>query len=234
MKKKLQVIGVSLVAVSMALMSAAPAYAAVDRFVVLQENIGSLDGKIAFTGDYMDGSTIVESYGDEFFVGTSTTSSQITNSIKKSVSNYATGQGYSLPNGLVYPWAIFPDITALSPSVATTTRSLNSAFQVSSTRYAFVSYTVDVAATISLTTGQVGTVVLETADDSGFTTNVSTVQSSVNGNSGSLSIGLNLTQTSTASLTGMVPAGKWVRIRTVNTVGTPTFTYRAGQETLMF
>lgn len=116
---------------------------------------------------------------------------------------------------------------------ATTSRSLNTAFQVSATRAAFVSYTVDVASTLSLLAGETGTVVLEYADDSGFTTNVKTVQSVVSGNAGTLTLGLGLTQTTSASLTGIIPAGKYVRIRTINTTGTPTFTYRAEQEVFM-
>lgn len=117
------------------------------------------------------------------------------------------------------------------PVASSTTRALNTAFQVSSARPSMVSYGVDVAATISLTTGQTGTVALKYADDQAFTTNVKTVQSSANGNTGSLTIGLNLTQTATASVTGIIPAGKWVELVTTNTTGTPTFTYRTGQET---
>jgi hypothetical protein len=114
-----------------------------------------------------------------------------------------------------------------------TTRSLNTAFQISTTSAAFATYTVDVATTLSLTGGQTGTVTLQYADDSSFTSNVVNVQSSVNGNTGTLTVGLDLTQTSTASVTGVIPAGKWVRIATANTAGTPTFTYRAAQEVLM-
>lgn len=112
------------------------------------------------------------------------------------------------------------------------TRSLNTSFQVSATQDAFVSYTIDVGATLTLTGGQSGTVTLQYADNSGMSTNLTTVQSSVNGNTGTLAIGLSLTQTSTASLAGMIPAGKWVRIASANTSGTPTFTYRAAQEVL--
>lgn len=115
----------------------------------------------------------------------------------------------------------------------TTTRSLNTAFKIAASSSAIVSYTVDIATTLSLTGGATGTVTLEYADDSGFTTNVKTVQSSVNGNTGTLTIGLALTQTATASLSGVIPANKWVRISTANTAGTPTFTYRMQQETLL-
>lgn len=121
----------------------------------------------------------------------------------------------------------------LPMSFGTTTRSLNSAFQVSSTRASAVAYTVDVGASLSLTGGATGTVTLQYADDSGFTSGVTTVQSTVNGNTGTLTIGLALTQTSSATLTGIIPAGKYVRITTANTAGTPTFTYRAGAEVLL-
>lgn len=117
-------------------------------------------------------------------------------------------------------------------SFANPSRTLNSAFQISSTRDAIVSYTVDISASLTLSGGATGTVTLEYADDSGFTTNVVTVQSSVNGNTGALTIGLSLTQTASASLCGVIPAGKYVRLRTANTAGTPSFNYRGSQEVL--
>lgn len=128
------------------------------------------------------------------------------------------------------------EIAALAPVSRTfniPTRSLNTAFQISSTRDAFVSYTVDISCTMSLTSGQTGTVTLQYADDSGFTTNVKTVQSAANGNTGTLTIGLALTQTGTAGLSGLIPAGKYVKLVTTNTTGTPTFTYRSAQEVLL-
>lgn len=117
------------------------------------------------------------------------------------------------------------------PRVQTaSTRSLNTAFQVNSTKDSFVNYSVDIAATISLTTGQSGTVFLEIASDSGFTTNVQTLGQFTNGNAGTLAVGLNLTQTNTACLSGYVPAAYYCRLRTTNNTGTPTFTYKNGQE----
>lgn len=115
-------------------------------------------------------------------------------------------------------------------SFSYTTRSLNSAFQPSSTRDTFVTYAVDISANLSLTGGQSGTVILEIADNSGFTVNVQTVNRSSSANTGTLTIGLNTTDLSTASVTGVVPAGKYARLRTVNNTGTPTFTYQSGQE----
>lgn len=146
----------------------------------------------------------------------------------------ATGQGYTITASDIFdgndPHAASSSVTR---SQSSTTRTLNSAYQISTTQDAFVAYTVDVAATLSLSGGQSGQVVLEIATNSGFTTGVQTVQSAINGNTGTLTIGLNMTTTSSATLTGYVPKGMYARLRTVNTTGTPTFTYRTGQETLM-
>lgn len=118
-------------------------------------------------------------------------------------------------------------------SFANPSRSLNTAFQISGTKNALVSYSVDISCTMSLTSGQSGTVVLEYADDSSFTTNVKTVSMPKNTNSGSLTIGLALTQVNTASLSGVIPAAKYVRLRTVNNTGSPTFTLQNSQEVLL-
>ncbi len=123
--------------------------------------------------------------------------------------------------------------TVPSRSFANPTRSLNTAFQISSTRDAMVSYGVDIAATLTLTGGATGTLFLEYADNSGFTTNVVTVNNTANGNTGTLTVGLSLTQTATATVCGVIPASKYVRLRTANTTGTPTFTWRSGQEVLL-
>lgn len=112
-------------------------------------------------------------------------------------------------------------------------RSLNSGFQISTLRDCMVHYSVDIAATMSLIAGQTGTIFLEIASNSGFSTNLQELGRFVNGNSGTLTIGLNLTQTVSGNLSGFVPAGYYCRIRTDNTSGTPTFTYRSGQEVLL-
>lgn len=120
-----------------------------------------------------------------------------------------------------------PSVSAYSQSSAT--RSLNSAFVPSSTRNVLASYSVDIAATLSLSGGQSGTVFLEISANG--TTGWTTIAQFTNANAGSLTIGLNVTQTNTAMLAGTIPAGYSARLRTANNTGTPTFTYRCGQET---
>lgn len=107
-------------------------------------------------------------------------------------------------------------------------RSLNSAFQISATRDAAVVYTVDISVTSLLLAGASGRVYLEYADDSGFTTNVVTVNSSPNATGGVL----NVTNLGSGNVSGWIPAGKYARIRTQNVASTPTFLFQGSQEVL--
>lgn len=125
----------------------------------------------------------------------------------------------------------FPLPAGLNYGQSSVSRALNSVFVPSTTKNALVSYSVDIAATLSLTTGQSGTVFLEISADG--STNWVELNRFTNGNSGSLTIGLNLTQTNTGTVSGSVPLGYSVRLRTANGTGTPTFTYRSGQETTL-
>lgn len=154
---------------------------------------------------------------------------------------------YDLKNAIVaafQAWAIansMPVITTSNvifstvldiPIQSAATRSLNTAFQIDAIKNSTVAYSVDIATSLSLTTGQVGTVFLETCPTSGFTSGVQELGRFVNGQTGTLTLGLALTQISTANLNGFVPGGYYVRLRTANTTGTPTFTYRSGQEVI--
>lgn len=112
------------------------------------------------------------------------------------------------------------------------TRALNTAFQISATRDAWVSYSVQITVTASIAGGQNGDVVLEVASDSGFTTNVQTLAISGLGQTYTLAVALQGVQPQTGVVTGYVPAGYYARLRTVSATGTPAFAYRAGQEVL--
>lgn len=124
------------------------------------------------------------------------------------------------------------------PVIATSTvktfsnpaRSLNTCFQISTSTDALVTYSVDIAATLSLTSGQSGTVFLEYSDNSTCTTNTVEVARATNGNTGTLTAGLNLTQTMSANVGGIIPSSKYARLRTANGSGTPVFNFRSGQE----
>lgn len=117
-------------------------------------------------------------------------------------------------------------------SQSSVTRSLNTAYQPSTTRGCNVFLTVQIATSISLTGGQSGRAIFEIATNSGFTTGVQELTSFKNEQTGTLVIGLTLNQTLAGIVGGFVPAGYYYRVRTVNTTGTPTFTYISGQEIL--
>lgn len=103
------------------------------------------------------------------------------------------------------------------------TRSLNTAFQPSATLDTVGLYSVSIASSLTLTTGQLGSEVLEYADDVSITTNVKTCATVANGNTGALSLGVNTVNTQGGVLSCVIPKGKYARIRTVSTTGSPTF-----------
>lgn len=119
------------------------------------------------------------------------------------------------------------------PTQAAATRALNTVFQVSAARPALVSYSVQLTVTATIGGGQVGDVILEIASDSAFTTAVQTVAITGLGQTYSLAVAIQGVQPQTGVVAGVVPAGYYARLRTVSTTGTPVFTYRAGQETLL-
>jgi hypothetical protein len=120
--------------------------------------------------------------------------------------------------------------SAPARSQSSASRSLNTCFQVSSTRDVLANYSVEIAATLSLTGGTVGNAFLEIFTDSGCTTGTQELSRMTNGNTGTLTVGLNTVQTAAGNLTGYIPAGGYVKIRTTSTTGTATFNYRSGQE----
>lgn len=118
-------------------------------------------------------------------------------------------------------------------SQSSQSRSLNSAFQISATRDALAFYSVQITVTASISGGQNGDAIFETADDSGFTTNVATESIIGNGQTYTLAIALQGIAPNTGLLAGYVKAGRFARLRTVNNTGTPAFSYRAGREILL-
>lgn len=118
------------------------------------------------------------------------------------------------------------DTLAYSQSVVN--RSLNANFQPNLTRNILGSYTVEISASLTLITGQTGTAFLEVSANG--STGWAELARFTNGNTGALTVGLNLTQTVAGNLVGTIPAGYYARIRTT---GTATATYRSGQETTL-
>lgn len=120
--------------------------------------------------------------------------------------------------------------TGTARSFAYVTKSLNTCYQLSVTRDLQVSYGVEISVTSTLASGQVGTVYLETFTNSGCSTGVQEVGRITNGYVQALGLSVTVTSNVAGALHGIIPAGLWVKLRTENNTGTPTFTARPGQE----
>jgi hypothetical protein len=121
--------------------------------------------------------------------------------------------------------------TAAAPSIATATtnRSLNTAYQISSLRAAEITCYVDLTMTSVLGT-ITGSVQIQYADDAAFTTNVRTVSPAVKVATGGI---LSLTSTNTITLTAQIPIGKYVKLVSASSGGTVTFSSATCAETLL-
>lgn len=140
----------------------------------------------------------------------------IRDGIANAAIGYASTQGYTITAS-----DVLSEVNSMARSFATTTRSLNTAFQISSTRDAFISCPITASPTLTLTSGQTATVTSQYADNSTMTTNVQTLPGFTDGNTGVLALGAGLSQTVGTSIGGFVPAGKWLKF-TTSGAATPT------------
>lgn len=112
-----------------------------------------------------------------------------------------------------------------------TVAAAGNGWQIDATRDAEVGYSVGISTTISLSGNASGYVALEiAATNSATAANWTEIDRVTSGQSGSLVIGLTLTQSAGGSVRGWVPAGWYARMRSVNTAGTPTYAVNSGQE----
>lgn len=123
-----------------------------------------------------------------------------------------------------------------TPVQSKPTPALATAYQPSTTRGALLNASVVITTSITLTGGAEAYAIAEIASNSGMTTSLQEVGRITNGQSGSLVIGVAITQKSAGVLSFYVPAGYYFRITQVNvttTGGTPTVTVGAVQQTLL-
>lgn len=158
--------------------------------------------------------------------GTGLSGGTITTSGTISLPNVGTAGSY---NGTVTTDAQGRVTAGTNRSYTNPTRSLNTSFQISTTQDTLVSYAVDITVAALILAGTAGRVYLEYANDTGFTSGVTIVTSAGSSTGGVL----NITNVNTANLSGVIPAGKFVRLRTANVTGTPTFGFISSQEVLL-
>lgn len=113
-----------------------------------------------------------------------------------------------------------------------TVASAANGFQISASRDASVSYSANIATSLTLTGGSSGYVALEICPTNSSTAaNWVEISRVSQGQSGSgLVVGLALNNSGGGSLSGIVPAGYFVRLRSVSVSGTPTYTLNGQQE----
>lgn len=116
------------------------------------------------------------------------------------------------------------------PTASIVTKSFNTSYQLSQYRDAMVSYSVQIASSLTLSGGQSGTVNLQTSKDNGVSFPFVTVATQANNNTGTLILGVSILNTQSGSLTCFVPAGYYIRLQTV---GASTFTWNCGMEVLL-
>lgn len=161
---------------------------------------------------------------------------------KPSLATVATSGAYSDLTGkpslaTVATTGAYSDLTG-KPSIpnvtsgGNVTRTPGSCFQVSSTRNALVSYSVDVSTALSLTSGQVGTVAINSYTNSSCTSGLTELDSMQSGISGALVVGLGVANPQTVKVTAWVPSNTYIEIVNTQTTGAPTFAYRKGTEVL--
>lgn len=125
-------------------------------------------------------------------------------------------------------------ILAMSP--ATNSRSITSStgaagFLISSTRNAFVNYSTTISTTATIGGNSSGTVVLEIAPTNSATpSDWVEIGRFTNGQSISLALVLQSVQTLAGQISGMIPAGYYAKLRSINNSGTPSYSYNSGQE----
>ena len=120
--------------------------------------------------------------------------------------------------------------TTVAPSTSLNTRAINTVFQISTTRTAFVAYTLQINTSAAIALAQSGTCLLQIADDAAFTQNVTTLCT----RPFSINSVLGLSGTTTITVFGYIPANKYVKVSTVSMVGNPTVTLQSNApETLL-
>jgi hypothetical protein len=115
-----------------------------------------------------------------------------------------------------------------TPAIAnnTASRALNTSFMISQQRCAIVAYSNTITCNATVVTGSGGMIILESSPDNSAWTGIDTAIASISGGV------LMPTFTFHVTLKGTIPRNTWLRMRTVNTIGTPTFRAYPGLEVL--
>ena len=157
--------------------------------------------------------------------GISIASNVVTNTAPDQTVSITSGRGISVTG--TYPNFT---ISLVTPTISIASRTLNSNFTVSTTKEAFVAYSVTCQVTNPLLVGSsVANAYLEYSTNGGSTWLLPSQQTNSSGVG--VTVTVQLTNAQTGVISGYIPANALVRIRTTTT-GTASVTYVTGQETV--
>lgn len=214
---------------------------------------GSNTDSLYFVACFLNTNTnLITEYSDILQLGVDIvayTVTEIRNLIETKILAYATNNSISItvddifygPQGFLKKSELLSLINVIQPksfnwtpgrSIVTGTGATG--FQISSTRDSMVTYSAKITTTATIAGGQEGYVVLEIASTNSATAgDWKEVGRVTNGQALSLALTLQSIQPVSGSLSAIVPAGYYVKIRSVNTTGTPTYSMVSGQEVLL-
>lgn len=142
------------------------------------------------------------------------------------VSTWTNDAGYIIA---VPAWSFTNGATRAIQTVAAAANG----WQLSSTRNATVSYSVSISTTTSIGGPAAGYVVLEVCSTNSSTAaNWTEIARTSNSQTATLALALQLVTVNGSTMTGIVPPGYYVRMRSVVSSGTVVFAYLSGQEVL--
>lgn len=217
------------------LLSPLTSHAAVDRAIV--DYVSTYDiGQVQTIARFMDGTSQVDNALVIASIGTVDSPSKYQDAVNAAVSAHASGLGYVLSNGIIWPHQDYRQVQASASSTvsaliaqatstmnlpqamvfSTTTRSLNSNYTISGTRAALASYSVNASWTLNALLGGSANAFLE------YSTNGGTTWVTANSVGHSLSI-LSTTGSIEMNVAAPVPSGALVRIRTTSSNMTLSF-----------
>lgn len=125
------------------------------------------------------------------------------------------------------PWTFN---NAASRPIVTTAAAANG-YQISATDNTSVFYSININTTATIAGSSDGYVVLEISPTNSATAGSWVeIARSRNGQAISLAVALQSVQNITSEVMGVAPGGYYVRLRSVNNNGTPTYTFVSGQE----
>lgn len=121
-----------------------------------------------------------------------------------------------------------------TPSRSIVTGTGATGFQVSSTRDSSVNYSATIVSTATIAGAATGYIALEISPTNSATAgDWVEIGRTPNGQAVSLAVVLQSVSTGGGQVGGIIPAGYYAKLRSVNTAGTPTYTYNSGQEVLL-